>query len=170
MKRIFSLTILLFSLAIVFASCSTLPEDETPEPIYNMSTYTVQYYKTDLDGNYIFDYEEQFTARVGTSVTISKTFEGFTLNANSTLTKTIEADDLTRFTLYFTRNSYNIRTIDEYNGIRHNPYLYEKTINLQTPTADGHTFVGWFLDEEGQSPFTLTQMPAHEVIVYAIYS
>jgi uncharacterized repeat protein (TIGR02543 family) len=53
-----------------------------------------------------------------------------------------------------------------------NPQLvsYNQTITLSNPTKTGYTFVGWFQDSGLSEPFTLTQMPANDVTVYAKWS
>ncbi len=43
----------------------------------------------------------------------------------------------------------------------------EVLIEPQAPIKEGHTFMGWFLDEQNQKPFVFTTMPAKNLILYA---
>ncbi|MFW6002478.1 MAG: InlB B-repeat-containing protein, partial [archaeon] len=44
---------------------------------------------------------------------------------------------------------------------------YQSTISLTEPVVEGYTFLGWYEDSEHTSPFTLTQMPANDLKLYA---
>lgn len=165
-KRLFTFLAIIFCLSFILVGCSN--QEPTPEPVYEITTYKVRYFKTDFNGVYYMDKEEEFAARVGTTVTIDTNLEGFAYSYG-TKTKKIEANGATMFDLYFTRKSYVIKVIDEYNGESHVPHLYEKTISLKTPSVDGKNFLGYFLDSEGKQPFTLEKMPAHEIVLYALY-
>ena len=44
---------------------------------------------------------------------------------------------------------------------------YNELINVYIPEKPGYRFEGWFGDELFESPFTLTHMPANDIIVYA---
>ena len=47
-------------------------------------------------------------------------------------------------------------------------YNYNATIEeLPTPVREGHTFLGWTMDEAGLEPLNLSAMPAYDVTLYA---
>ena len=79
--------------------------------------YRVEHYKENLDGTYKLEQTEEFVEEVGNIVTASaKIYEGFTLNENvSGTVKTAEVavDGSTTLKLYYNRNEYTVRFVNE---------------------------------------------------------
>lgn len=44
---------------------------------------------------------------------------------------------------------------------------YNQTLVVESPTRLGHTFTGWFIDEDYLIPFDLDHMPAHDLTLFA---
>lgn len=63
----------------------------------------------------------------------------------------------------------NIYEISFYNlAISNISYAYNASIlPFETPTRNGFTFVGWYLDKNLTTPFNIQKMPATDVVVYA---
>ncbi len=76
------------------------------------SNYTVNYYKMDLNGNYVLDESVTNTESVGVEVTPEvKTYEGF--KSPEPITKTVEVDGSTEISYYYERNKYEVTYIDK---------------------------------------------------------
>ncbi|MFH0992920.1 MAG: leucine-rich repeat protein, partial [bacterium] len=46
---------------------------------------------------------------------------------------------------------------------------FDTILEVSTPTKENCIFLGWYLNEELTSPFTLTRMPAEDLILYALW-
>jgi uncharacterized repeat protein (TIGR02543 family) len=68
-------------------------------------------------------------------------------------------------------NQYNI-DFDTQGGqtIATQIFDFNAKIVLPTPTKTGHTFVGWYADEDFLSPFNVNLMPSQNLLVYAKWS
>lgn len=69
------------------------------------------------------------------------------------------------------RNEYTIDfVVHPHDPIPSLTFRYEQEIALDRPTLIGHTFDGWFMDEEFEEEFTLDTMPAQDIELYAKFS
>lgn len=104
------------------------------------------------------------------------TLEGWytSLDEGDTLLSKWDFDDdvvTTDLSLYanWVINSYTI-TLDTNGGsvLESLNLNYQSTIgNITIPTKEGHTFEGWYLDNQFNQLYNLEQMPAHNVTLYA---
>jgi uncharacterized repeat protein (TIGR02543 family) len=71
---------------------------------------------------------------------------------------------ITRYTpsLIFSNYYENMNEVIELPTIE-----FESSITLLDPTMEGYTFAGWFTNVTLTSPFTLTTMPAENLMLYA---
>ena len=53
------------------------------------------------------------------------------------------------------------------NPIQTQTYNYNSNLNIPNPTKVGHSFAGWFMDVVLTRTFTQTNMPAHNITLYA---
>jgi uncharacterized repeat protein (TIGR02543 family) len=81
---------------------------------------------------------------------------------------TMPSFDLTLYARW-TVNAYTISfQSNEGSYVESLVYDYDSTLSpLPTPLRDGHTFLGWTLDEAGLIPFQATQMPEGDVLLFA---
>ncbi len=91
---------------------------------------------------------------------------------NQELTKSVNGKMMpaSNITLYakWSINQYQVNFVTN-GGQTMSPQMvtYNQSITLANPTRTGYTFVGWFEDSGLTEPFTLTQMPANDITVYA---
>jgi uncharacterized repeat protein (TIGR02543 family) len=81
---------------------------------------------------------------------------------------TMPAFDLTLYARW-TINSYTL-SFDSNEGSFIESMIYDfdaQLASLPTPEREGHTFLGWTLDEAGLQPFNETQMPDDDVLLFA---
>lgn len=131
---------------------------------------------------YVLNYEdaenqEQIYHYEDTIILLEPTREGYLLigwyNEQECLTEfditSMPAQDITvyakweirAFLLTFKLNYENTTDI-----VQNNDYL-QTIVKPQDPTRTGYTFKGWFNESAGVTEFTMTQMPAQDVTVYA---
>ena len=162
------------------------PEGENVITFYytaNTNTaYTVEHYQENLAGDgYTLADTENLTGTTGeTATATSKTFEGFTFdadNANNVTRGTIAADGSLVLKLYYTRNSYTVTyqyTGDVPAGVRDLPveesYRYGETVAVMPePVVAGYTFSGWDTADAAISEGAFT-MPAKPVTITGSFS
>lgn len=63
----------------------------------------------------------------------------------------------TPYNLYFTNKTLIISET----------YNYDVTVEEYTPTMDGYSFGGWYVDESLETPYVFTTMPAEDINLYA---
>lgn len=141
--------------------------------------YTIKYYKTNSNGEWVLD-ESMTETKYGTTDTeVTETAQelvGFTI-ASSPVTITINGDGTSVINHYYFRNSYNINyyvntnnsneIVSNYN-YSGNEYRYYDTelAELRSFKALGYDFAGWYLDKELTKPIG-NKMPAMDINLYA---
>ena len=120
-------------------------------------TYTVNVYLESLEGEWDLESSEAFEALTGTTVTYTGSFDGFTLDADISVTEAVvEGDGSTVLVVYFTRNNVTYVADGKTFTV---PYGTE--INADDLTAkveNGYKFEKW-VDAEGNDvefPVTIT--------------
>ena len=91
------------------------------------------------------------------------TFNGWDIDLPNTMPK---QDVIVKAT--YVINSYKIsfetNGADTFAALTKN---YNDNFTVTTPTKEGHTFEGWFLDAEFETPFTSFVVPAFDITLYA---
>ena len=138
--------------------------------------YQVHIYKEALDGSYILETIENYSAYVNDIVTATiNVFEGFTFEDTiSTKSGTVPSDETLILSLYYSRNTYNLEVVNLNpeggiipEGI--SALKYEEFINLSATPTKGYRFIGWFIEGlEISSELDLDYyMPSSDVVITA---
>ncbi len=138
------------------------------------TTYTVKYYKMNVDGN---GYTEDETLRqtpdgvVGANVSVTPTVPtGFELNdSKSKLSGTVAADGALVLEVYYDRIQYNV-TVNADNGSAAvtTPYYYGATVTVPAePIKTGHNFRNWSDGNATYAPGATFTMGAANVTLTA---
>lgn len=137
-----------------------------PEP--EESTYSIEIYRMDTEGNYGPTSTTIATGPVGETVSISpEPLTGFSIGEESVLSGVIEADGSLVLKVYYERNKYVLHAIVDGEEIYSKEYYYEAlTEEPEAPTFKGYLFRGWF-DAQGNFVEFPFPMPAEDVYVYA---
>ena len=160
----------------------TMPNnDVTLNAVWKPITYNVHF-----DGNgstsgsmsdqtFTYDKAQDLTAnafeRTGyTFAGWSKTSTGSVIFADSESVSNLTSTEGATITLYavWQINQYTI-TFNSNDGSAVNPITaeYNVSVTLPTPTKEGHTFTGWYSDEELNTKYTSDKMPAENITLYA---
>lgn len=111
--------------------------------------YTVQHYVEQIDGSFIKEAEETFSAQTGTTVTaVAKSYEGCT--APDPMPSAMVAAEGTVIAVYYTRNTYTVSF--DANGGSYVSSIFDvkhgaKVAEPAAPTRAGYTFAGWLNGE-----------------------
>lgn len=122
------------------------------------ASYTVQHYVEQIDGSFIKEAEETFSAQTGTTVTaVAKSYEGCT--APSPMPSATVAAEGTVIAVYYTRNTYTV-SFDP-NGGSYVSSIFDvkhgaKVAAPAEPTRAGYTFAGWL---NGETAFDFINTP-----------
>ena len=120
--------------------------------------YTVQHYVEQIDGSFIKEAEETFSAQTGTTVTaVAKSYEGCT--APSPMPSAMVAAEGTVIAVYYTRNTYTVSF--DANGGSYVSSIFDvkhgaKVAAPAEPTRAGYTFAGWL---NGETAFDFINTP-----------
>lgn len=136
------------------------------------TTYTTKYFCEKPNG-IGYDLVDQIVTEAAAGTTVNapqKTYEYFTENTSLGITSgAVKADNSLALARYYDRHSYTISFNS--NGGSDEAKItakYGATINAPSnPTKMGHTFVGWYSDEELTQPYTFTTMPGGDMTVFA---
>ncbi|MBR3163123.1 MAG: InlB B-repeat-containing protein, partial [Clostridia bacterium] len=137
---------------------------------WNIKKYTITYNTN--GGNNIEKAEVEYGSKIENLPTPTKTgytFQKWTLNKTTQAPpETMPAKNITlkanwkqnEYTIAFNTNGGNeINSITE----KYNENIEE----IQTPVKKGYKFAGWYKDKELTEVYTLTQMPAENITLYA---
>ena len=122
------------------------------------ASYTVQHYVEQIDGSFIKEAEETFSAQTGTTVTaVAKSYEGCT--APSPMPSATVAAEGTVIAVYYTRNTYTVSF--DANGGSYVSSIFDvkhgaKVAAPAEPTRAGYTFAGWL---NGETAFDFINTP-----------
>lgn len=122
------------------------------------ASYTVQHYVEQIDGSFIKEAEETFSAQTGTTVTaVAKSYEGCT--APSPMPSAMVAAEGTVIAVYYTRNTYTVSF--DANGGSYVSSIFDVKHGAQVaapaaPTRAGYTFAGWL---NGETAFDFINTP-----------
>ena len=122
------------------------------------ASYTVQHYVEQIDGSFIKEAEETFSAQTGTTVTaVAKSYEGCT--APSPMPSAMVAAEGTVIAVYYTRNTYTVSF--DANGGSYVSSIFDvkhgaKVAEPAAPTRAGYTFAGWL---NGETAFDFSNTP-----------
>lgn len=123
------------------------------------ANYKVEHYKQKVDGTYeLAETEENLEGTIGQTETATpKTYQGFTLDTNvigTIQSGTVTADGNLVLRLYYTRGTYTVTF-----NVGENATVSPSSINatygstygdLPVPTKTGHTFNGWYTQQNGE--------------------
>ncbi|HPX20298.1 MAG TPA: InlB B-repeat-containing protein, partial [Bacilli bacterium] len=138
------------------------------------SSYKVEHYLQDLEGNYtiLHDTEELEGTTNSLAEAVGLTLTGFEYNSElSTASGIIEADGSLVLKLYYTRNTYTI-TIDLNDGST--PYSvyrkYEEAVDIDDPTRTGYDFDEWEIVLPEEMTVLPETMPAENISLKALWN
>ena len=98
------------------------------------------------------------------------TFAGWYIDEESETEYTETTIPAKNITLYpkFDINNYTIKFVDEDTTIEEETLPYNTTISYpaETPKREGYTFAGWHIDEEPETEYTETTIPAKNITLY----
>lgn len=147
---------------------------------WDVDTYEVTYDANGgtVNGDSTDSVDIEQNARIGALPTPTRqdySFLGwFTARTGGTqiTTSTRVTGDITYYA-HWSRNAYTV-TFDATDGfVNGNSVITvepQSTVtNIPTASADGKVFVGWFLDREGNTPFTSDTVITESIIVYAVW-
>jgi uncharacterized repeat protein (TIGR02543 family) len=157
-KRFRILVVLLFSLTMVIAACTTISVRLT----YQTNGGEAIPFETVDQGHVFGDLPEP--TRVGHTFLgwyEDETFETIfdptqPLNRNRVIYAKWEVN---QYTLTF--------VLGIANPIAPRSYDYNALLNIEVPVLEGHTFLGWFTDEAMTKPFSENRMAASDLTIYA---
>lgn len=136
----------------------------------NVVTYTTHYYLENADGSYSLADRTVLEGQPGAAVTApEKTFEHYEENtAMGVHSGTVAEDGSLTLSRYYSRVAYTLTF--ETNGGSALPAVTAKhgtALSLPQPTWYGHTFDGWYLDQDFTERAVFTLMPTADTTVYA---
>ncbi|HRU49345.1 MAG TPA: InlB B-repeat-containing protein, partial [Bacilli bacterium] len=138
------------------------------------SSYKVEHYLQDLEGNYtiLHDTEELEGTTNSLAEAVGLTLTGFEYNSElSTASGIIVADGSLVLKLYYTRNTYTI-TIDLNDGST--PYSvyrkYEEAVDIDDPTRTGYDFDEWEIVLPEEMTVLPETMPAENISLKALWN
>lgn len=135
--------------------------------------YKVKHYKQNLDESYKLEQTDEKTGTTGQLTdAVTKTYTGFT--AKTFAQKTILPDGSTVVEIYYDRDSFalswNVNGGKPLTGsYTYGSVKYGTPIKKpDMPTKTGHTFAGWYMDEELTAALEdNATMPAKDITMYA---
>ncbi|MBQ7429300.1 MAG: InlB B-repeat-containing protein [Butyrivibrio sp.] len=161
----------------------------------NGSNY-IRHYKQDIYGNYASN-PTNYTIEKDAKWTFTNKYNGFTVKEyyhgknyptnSSRWTQTSDGESISmtnNLYIHYERNKYALIFKDNFQGVTSTVSADEKydAIPYEMPLTDyeadapkladrpGYTFVGWYEDQNGQTPFDWSStMPAANKVVYAYY-
>ena len=136
----------------------------------NAVTYTTHYYLENADGSYSLADRTVLEGQPGAAVTApEKTFEHYAENtAMGVHSGTVAEDGSLTLSRYYSRVAYTLTF--ETNGGSALPAVTAKhgtALSLPQPTRYGHTFDGWYLDQDFTERAVFALMPTADTTVYA---
>jgi len=162
----------------------------------NGSNY-IRHYKQDIYGNYDASNPTNYTIEKNAKWTFTNKYNGFTVKEyyhgknyptnSSRWTQTSDGESIemtNNLYIHYERNKYALIFKDNFQGVTSTVSADEKydAIPYEMPLTDykadapkladrpGYTFVGWYEDQNGQTPFDWSStMPAANKVVYAYY-
>ena len=133
-----------------------ITSDTTITAIWNANTntpYKVEYYLQNLeDDNYTLTDTANLTGTTDTTVTITKTYEHFTV-VETTASANIKPDGSTVLQVKYTRDKYTFTVQNENSkggtitGTQSGTYKFNKEISLSATLNAGYDFDGWYNGE-----------------------
>lgn len=157
----------------------------------------IKHYKQDIYGNYDAEKPTNYTIEKNAKWTFTNKYNGFTVKEyyhgknyptnSSRWTQTSDGESIemtNNLYIHYERNKYALIFKDNFQGVTSTVSADEKydAIPYEMPLTDykadapkladrpGYTFVGWYEDQNGQTPFDWSSiMPAANKVVYAYY-
>ena len=156
---------------ITAANGDSLPSDPALITVNSTAvTYTTHYYLENADGSYSLAHQITAEGTTGSTVSASeRTFDHYTEDtARGVHSGTVAADSSLILSRYYTRNEYTL-TFETNGGAALSSITakHGAPVTLPNITRYGHTFAGWYLDEELTEKATFTTMPTQNTTVYA---
>ena len=157
----------------------------------------IKHYKQDIYGNYDAEHPTNYTIEKDAQWTFTNKYNGFTVKEyyhgknyptnSSSWTQTSDGESIemtNNLYIHYERNKYALIFKDNFQGVTSTVSADKKfdAIPYEMPLTDyeadapkladrpGYTFVGWYEDQNGQTPFDWSStMPAANKVVYAYY-